>query len=246
MTYLSIDEAKKLRHLLMVFFALPYSTDLDGKDVEKLIRRVKGIEGPISRRKELFDIVSGTVGYSVKTLFKRPLAQMVDLQEQRFCDKADLDVVRQAKYAVPDHSAQAQGEVLLSYMRRRAKEQMDARGITLAKSAILLKYWNPPRTTFQMRYWEEDFLGYIDDLWDRNARGEIYWVEKDAGLHGQDHRTRVRLIRMHYKHNQIFTDHHIPRDAQVIDFRARVRDWEELYGFLYGNGDDFEDTQALF
>ncbi len=39
---------------------------------------------------------------------------------------------------------------------------------------------------------------------------------------------------MHYKHNQIFTDHVIPPDADVIEFDARVRGWDELHEYLYG------------
>ena len=231
--YLTGAQQIHMRQLLMVFFSLPYSTDLDGKDVEKILRTVKGASGAISRRKELFDIVIGDVGYSVTTLYKRPTAVMVDLQEQRFCDKADLEKVRQVAYESEGESAHAQGEVLLAYMHTRLKEHMAARGIEHARSAILLKSWNSSRTHFSMRYWEEDVLGYIDNLWARHQQGTLRWVEKAAGLHGQDASSGERLIRMHYKHNQIFTDHKIPDDADVIDFDAKVRTWEELYTFLY-------------
>lgn len=236
MAYLSQSEYAEMRRMLMVFFALPYSTDLDGKDVEKIIRNVKGLTGPESKRKELFDIVDGSTGYSVKTLKKPPTALVVDLQEQRFCDKEEMDRIRAKIHASPSHSVAAQGAVLLGYMRRRILEQMDERGVEIAKSAILLKYWDTPtKTQFQMRYWEEDFFGYIDDLWKRNEEGKIAWVEQPAGLHAQDPVSGLRLLRMHSKHNQIFTDHAIPTDATKIEFTARRRSWNELYEHLYSS-----------
>ncbi len=179
MTYLDDAERDHLRRMLMVFFALPYSTDLDGKDVEKLIRVVRRVEGDLSRRKELFDILDAGVGYSVKTLFKPRTARVVDLQEQRFCDKDDLEVVRAQKRGLEDSPA-AQGDVLLTYMHKRITEQMAERGIHTAKSSVLLKWWNSSRTSFQMRYWEEDFLAYVTDLCTRNANGEMRWVEQGA------------------------------------------------------------------
>ena len=45
MSYLSADQVQELGKLLKTFFALPYSTDLDGKDAETLIRIVKGATG---------------------------------------------------------------------------------------------------------------------------------------------------------------------------------------------------------
>jgi hypothetical protein len=39
--YLDADELKLLGRLLRTFFSLPYSTDLDGKDAEALMRLVK-------------------------------------------------------------------------------------------------------------------------------------------------------------------------------------------------------------
>ena len=38
MSYLSSQQLGELGRLLHTFFALPYSTDLDGKDAETLIR----------------------------------------------------------------------------------------------------------------------------------------------------------------------------------------------------------------
>ncbi len=112
MSYLSKDQLVELSRLLRTFFCLPYSTDLDGKDAETLIRIVKKAVGPRSKRKELFDIIDGDVGYSVKTLFKSPNAVRVDLQEQRFCD---VDEVRVLRAAGGDNAA-AQGKILLRYM----------------------------------------------------------------------------------------------------------------------------------
>lgn len=226
-----------LGRLLRTFFALPYSTDLDGKDAETLLRIVKGATEVRSKRKELFDIVDGKVGYSVKTLFKTPSAKRVDLQEQRFCDVEEVRRMR----ADGGNNAAAQGKILLGYMHDRIKEQMDARGIEVAKSLILLKYWNATRTSFEFLYWEEDFMGFINELQSRDAAGEIEWVMQEAGLHARDklrlvqRRGRleaepeeVRLLRMHYKHNQIFTDHDIPSDASRISFSVRPFNWEEI------------------
>jgi hypothetical protein len=89
---------------------------------------------------------------------------------------------------------------------------------TSSEAAILLKSWNSDRTDFQMRYWEEDFFEYIDRLWWRHEAGDIRWVEQPAGPHAQDPESGLRLLRMHSKHNQIFTDHFIP-DNQKLTFQ---------------------------
>ncbi|MEB6641390.1 hypothetical protein ACTG1L_09250 [Aeromonas hydrophila] len=223
MAYLSNEQEQHLAQLLRTFFAIPYSTDLDGKDVETLLKIVKKSKGRSSKRKELFDIVDGKIGYSVKTLKKTPQSVRVDLQEQRFCDPIDANS--------PPHD---QGEILLSYMVRRIKEQMQNRSVEIAKSLILLKHWNTARTSFFFKYWEEDFLGYIEELWSRHKAGEIEWVKQDSGLHGRDLNRQddkgnnVRLIRMHYKHNQIFTDHDIPDDANIIEFESKPLTWEQV------------------
>lgn len=241
MSYLSPNQLKELGLLLRTFFSLPYSTDLDGKDAETLIRLVKGATGPRSKRKELFDIIDGEYGYSVKTLFKPPASTRVDLQEQRFCD---VDEVRRMRAEGGDNAA-AQGRILLSYMHDRIREQMTERGITVAKSLILLKYWNTSRSKFEFMYWEEDFIGFVEELLKRDAAGEIEWVVQEAGLHARD-RLRlapkrgkiggnpepVRLLRMHYKHNQIFTDHDIPADVDRISFSCKPLTWEEMAKML--------------
>jgi hypothetical protein len=237
LSYLSPAQIQEFARLLRSFFALPYSTDLDGKDAETLLRIVKGATETRSRRKELFDILDGASGYSVKTLFKAPDAARVDLQEQRFCEVEEVRSMR----AAGGGNAAAQGRILLQYMHDRITEQMAARQITDAKSLILLKHWDNSRTRFQFRYWEEDFLGYIDNLRARDEAGEIEWVVQDAGLHARDRlrlaprRGRadadpepVRLLRMHYKHNQIFTDHDIPPDADRIAFSVRPFSWVEV------------------
>lgn len=223
MAYLSKDQEQQLAQLLRTFFAIPYATDLDGKDVEALLKIVKMSKGRSSKRKELFDIVDGKFGYSVKTLKKAPQSVRVDLQEQRFCDPID-----------PNSPPHEQGEVLLSYMIRRIKEQMNNRSVEIAKSLILLKHWNTARTSFFFKYWEEDFLGYIEELWSRHKAGEIEWVKQNSGLHGRDLNRQddkgnnVRLIRMHYKHNQIFTDHDIPVDANIIEFESKQLTWNQV------------------
>lgn len=241
MSYLSATQVQELGLLLRTFFALPYSTDLDGKDAETLIRLVKGATGPRSKRKELFDIIDGEIGYSVKTLFKQPASTRVDLQEQRFCD---VEEVRRMRGQGGDNAA-AQGRILLGYMHDRIREQMDERGIAVAKSLILLKYWNTARSKFQFMYWEEDFIGFVENLRERDAAGEIEWVVQEAGLHARD-RLRlapkrgkadgppepVRLLRMHYKHNQIFTDHDIPEDADRISFTCNPLTWKEIAKML--------------
>lgn len=251
MSYLSSPQLKELGLLLRIFFSLPYSTDLDGKDAETLIRLVKGAAGPRSKRKELFDIIDGDHGYSVKTLFKPPTASRVDLQEQRFCD---VEEVRKMRSEGGDNAA-AQGRILLGYMHERIREQMKARGIAVAKSLILLKYWNKARTKFEFMYWEEDFIGFVENLLARDAAGEIEWVVQEAGLHARD-RLRlaprrgsqnashdpVRLLRMHYKHNQIFTDHDIPSDAERIAFACKPLTWNELAKMLDAQ---VEGTSAL-
>lgn len=237
MSYLSPDEVQILGNLLKTFFSLPYSTDLDGKDAETLIRIVKGSTGPRSKRKELFDIIDGISGYSVKTLSKSPRATRVDLQEQRFCD---VEEVRKMRSENADNAA-AQGHILLTYMHDRIHEQMTERNITTAKSLILLKDWNEARTEFNFVYWEEDFIGFVNNLKQRNEAGEIDWVMQDAGLHARDKNRLVhkygrmnespepiRLLRMHYKHNQIFTDHDIPLDANKISFNVNQLSWDKL------------------
>ena len=228
--FLARSEVEQLTKLLKTFFILPYSTDLDGKDAEKLLRIIKGATGRLSRRKELFDIIDGDIGYSVKTLNKTPKAVRVDLQEQRFCDVKEL----QKLIATGTHSNENQGKILLSYMRNRDMAQMKNVGVSEAKSLILLKHWNSEKTEFEFKYWEEDFLGYIDELWNRNISGEIEWISQAAGIHARD-RLRfdkkgknVRLLRMHPKHNQIFTDHDIPADAVRISFSLKQIDWLEL------------------
>lgn len=230
MTYLSEVERSTLAKVLATFFSLPYSTDLDGKDAETLLRIAKGIRGRPSRRKELFDIVDGSVGYSVKTLRKAPSAVRVDLQEQRFCDAVDRD-----------DPPIRQGEVLLSYMVGRIREQMRARNVSVAKSMILLKNWDKSRTHYSFRYWEEDFIGYVEGLWARHQAGSIEWVQQPFGLHARDpgrqdaDGNNVRLLRMHYKHNQIFTDHDIPDDAVAIEFDVDRYSWMELGDILVGD-----------
>lgn len=232
--YLTPKQVQEFGTLLKAFFTLPYSTDLDGKDAETLLRIVKLASGRRSRRKELFDIIDGEIGYSVKTLFKSPTAIRVDLQEQRFCD---VDTMRKM-LAKGSSTDAAQGEILLGYMHRRITEQMTNCGISTATSLILLKHWNEDRSKFSFRYWEEDFLGYIDDLRERNEAGEIEWVLQPAGIHARD-RTRsdengkhVRLLRMHQKHNQIFTDHDIPDDAVKIEFTTTPVTWKQLAALL--------------
>jgi hypothetical protein len=215
MMYLNGAQVAELKKLLRAFFTLPYSTDLDGKDAETLIRIVKDAKGPRSKRKELFDIIDGDVGYSVKTLRKARTAVRVDLQEQRFCDVNEV----RAMMVNGAGGNEEQGKILLSYMRKRITDQMKARNIKTARSLILLKDWNTARTNFSFRYWEEDFLDYIDQLWDRNEKGEIEWVLQAAGIHARDRLRQdekgknIRLLRMHHKHNQIFTDHDIPAGA---------------------------------
>ena len=232
--YLTKNQAKELSQLLKTFFALPYSTDLDGKDAEYLLRTVKSINGPLSKRKELFDLIDGEVGYSVKTLRKNPQALRVDLQEQRFCD---VDEIRRMLASGAEDS-KAQGRILLMYMRGRIVDQMKGRGIKVAKSAILLKWWDKERKHYSFRYWEENFLGYLDHLWERNENGEIEWVLQPRGVHARDTMRQdakgnsVRLLRMHYKHNQIFTDHDIPEDAVQIEFDVKRVELKELAAFL--------------
>lgn len=232
--YLDAEQIEMFRRLLKTFFSLPYSTDLDGKDAETLLRIVKDVKGRPSRRKELFDIIDGEIGYSVKTLAKSYSSTRVDLQEQRFCDVEEIRRI----IANGSGSEMEQGRILLSYMRNRVLDQMKIRGVKVAKSLILLKNWNKEKTIFRFRYWEEDFLSYISQLYDKNERGEIEWIIQKAGLHGRDrHRqdgkgTNVRLLRMHYKHNQIFTDHEIPSDAIKIDFEVHRHSWEQLTTLL--------------
>ena len=165
----------------------------------------------------------------MKTLRKSPNATRVDLQEQRFCDVKVLQGL-----AAGEGSDVAQGEVILSYMRSRIVEEMDQRDVSQARSLILLKWWDTRRENFTFRYWEEDFIGYIDDLWMRNEDGEVEWVILPAGVHARDRRRQdssgknVRLLRMHHKHNQIFTDHDIPMDADRIAFSTKALTWDQL------------------
>ena len=229
--YLDPDQLQTLQRLLKTFFALPYSTDLDGKDAETLLKIAKGIGGgKKSKRKELFDIVCRDCGYSVKTLRKKKTATRVDLQEQRFCDTEGLNELRRQGTDTPEN----QGELLLRYMHNRIVGEMDRRSIEEARSLILLKDWDADRKNFNFAYWEEDFLGYVDQLWSRHQAGEIEWVQHGAGIHGRDRLRQddkgnnVRLIRMHAKHNQIFTDHDIPKDSHRFDFRVEPLDWGEL------------------
>ena len=228
--YLNSRQMSRLSDLLKTFFSLPYSTDLDGKDAETLIRIAKEVEGPRSKRKELFDIVDGDVGYSVKTLFKNPTAARVDLQEQRFCD---VEEIRKMMISGTSDN-ETQGKIILNYMRSRIIEHMNARNIKTARSIILLKFWDESKTNFKFRYWEEDFLSYIDDLWNRNENGEIEWVNLSAGIHARDRKRQdkneknIRLLRMHHKHNQIFTDHDIPKDSINISFKSNRLSWGEL------------------
>ncbi|MDT5120671.1 MAG: hypothetical protein QOC96_153 [Acidobacteriota bacterium] len=237
--YLDKDQVTLMTRLLKVFFSLPYSTDLDGKDCETLLRIVKDAKGDISKRKELFDLIHEGTGYSVKTLQKQVTATRVDLQEQRL---GSVEKIRSLKIKGIG-TENEQGELLLDYMRTRIKTEMKRRNIKVAKSAILLKSWDKNRKDYVFRYWEEDFYSYITDLWNKNKAGQIEWVIQGAGLHGRD-RTRqetkgnnkgrnIRLIRMHYKHNQIFTDHDIPKDANRIEFSVRKATWEELSDILY-------------
>ena len=231
--YLSPEEVVKLRRLLITFFSLPYSTDLDGKDAETLLRIVKGSTNDRSKRKELFDIIDGNVGYSVKTLRKRPNVKRVDLQEQRFCN---VDEVRElAKAGGKDE--QKQGQLILEYMRERIVKQMRIRSIQVARSLILLKDWDKDRRNFQLVYWEEDFLGYIDQLCRWNAQEHIEWVVLPAGIYARKlphpaSKAPVRLLRMHYKHNQIFTDHDVPADAVRISFEVHPLSWEATADLL--------------
>ncbi len=237
--YLSEDQTALLTRLLKVFFSLPYSTDLDGKDCETLLRIVKGAKGSISKRKELFDIIHEGTGYSVKTLQKKVTDPKVDLQEQRLGSVDKIRILKAKGLGTEDE----QGEILLDYMRTRITTELERHHIKIAKSAILLKSWDKARKDYVFRYWEEDLFAYINDLWNKNKAGRIEWVIQSGGLHGRD-RTRqetmgknkgrnIRVIRMHYKHNQIFTDHDIPPDTNRIEFSVKKASWEELSDILY-------------
>ncbi len=241
MDYLDSQQIVEFGTLLKTFFTLPYSTDLDGKDAETLLRIVKGAKGPVSKRKELFDIIDGNVGYSVKTLKKAPLSVRVDLQEQRFCDVDEVRALR----ALGEENSREQGAILLGYMVDRITAQMKLRKIAVAKSLILLKHWDISRKKFSFVYWEEDFLAYVQNLISRNEKGEVEWLAQAAGLHARDKlrqvkrkiekhekTVNVRLLRMHYKHNQIFSDHDIPKDAQKISFDVEQLDWTALVKLL--------------
>lgn len=164
--YLSEEQYVLFARLLQTFVTLPYSTDLDGKDVETLLRIIKGPQGRHSRRKELFDIIDGTTGYSVKTLRKSFKSRRVDLQEQRYCD---VDEIRRI-IANGGGNEKEQGQLLLHYMSSRIQDQMRIHGIEVAKSLILLKGWDKARTHYRFKYWEEDFLGYISNLIRKSQR----------------------------------------------------------------------------
>jgi hypothetical protein len=248
--YLDTDQIALLTTLLRTFFMLPYSTDLDGKDVETLLRIVKNSNGVMSKRKELFDIIDGNVGYSVKTLNKGLTTKRVDLQEQRFCDVQKMKQMIADQKVSSEDSKIAQGHILLSYMQRRIDEQMAARNVTVAKSLILLKHWNRAKTDFVFRYWEEDFKAYIDNLLAKNDNGEIEWDMQSAGLHGRDklkqsRGVNVRLLRVHFKHNQIFTDHDIPDDVVEMRFVANQLSWQSLATLLQGH-EKINEQMALF
>src|SRR6266581_4400571 len=212
--YLSQPQLAHLKRLLVAFFSLPYSTDLDGKDAETLLKIAKGLDGSEkSKRKELFDIVYERIGYSVKTLRKKKTCVRVDLQEQRFCDVKKLQEMRLSGQATPGK----QGALLLGYMQERIDSAMKKRKVRAARSLVLLKDWDKSRENYSFIYWEEDFRKFIHTLVKRDKKGEIEWVLHRAGLHGRDKLRKdpegksVRLIRVHFKHNQIFTDHDIPK-----------------------------------
>ena len=229
--YLSKGQLSHLQRLLVAFFSLPYSTDLDGKDAETLLKIAKGLDGTEkSKRKELFDIVYKRVGYSVKTLRKKKTCVRVDLQEQRFCDVKKLQEMHLSGQATPEK----QGALLLGYMQERIDSAMKKRDVIAARSLVLLKDWDKMRETYSFIYWEEDFQKFIHTLVDRNKKGEIEWVLPGAGLHGRDKLREdsegksVRLIRVHFKHNQIFTDHDIPANAHRFELKIKRRTWEEI------------------
>ena len=228
--YLSATQVKEFTELLHAFFRLPYSTDLDGKDAETLIKIVKGSTDPVSKKKELFDIKDGSIGYSVKTLKKAPSSSRVDLQEQRL---GNVEEIRNLRNQNQDNGA-AQGQILLQYMLDRIRKEMADKKLSQARSLILLKHWNKLQTDFSFRYWEEDFLHYVENLYSRNEAGEIDWVILPGGLHGRDKLNQdgkgknIRLLRMHYKHNQIFTDHDIPKTTTNMEFSLNRIQWAEL------------------
>lgn len=233
--YLNRSQLTLLKRLLKAFFSLPYSTDLDGKDAETLLKIAKGLKGSEkSKRKELFDIIFGEVGYSVKTLRKRKTCVRVDLQEQRFCDVKAL----QAMHSSGQATAEKQGALLLGYMKDRIDAEIKKRAVTGARSLVLLKDWDKSRENYSFIYWEEDFRDFVQTLVNRNKKGEIEWVLQGAGLHGRDKLRKdvegksIRLIRVHFKHNQIFTDHDIPKNAHRFDISAKRRDWEEIVRLL--------------
>lgn len=233
--YLNGSEFALLKRLLTVFFSLPYSTDLDGKDAETLLKIAKGLkEIGKSKRKELFDIVHGAIGYSVKTLRKKKTCMRVDLQEQRFCDVKTLQELHSSGHA----TAEKQGALLLGYMKARIDSEMKKRAVKGARSLVLLKDWDKSRENYSFIYWEEDLRNFIQTLVKRDGNCEIEWVLHGAGLHGRDKHRKdaagkfVRLIRVHFKHNQIFTDHDIPKNAHRFDLSVKRREWEEIARLL--------------
>ena len=254
MIHLQPEEKARLERLLKAYFMLPYFTSLHGKDAEAILRLVKGGELKPSKSKELFDIVDGVTGYSVKTLRVESLPldtrsakarpkktrSRVDLQEQRLCDVEEMRRLLASGDSGRGKTKQ-QGEILLSYMQARITSEMARRNVKRAMSLVLLKNWDAKRRKLAFRYWEEDFRAYIDDLVRRDEANEIEWVRLERGLHGRDLKRRgrggdnLRLLRMHDKHNQIFTDHDIPEDAAVIEFEINPYSMDELLQVLEGN-----------
>lgn len=239
--YVNKSQLALLKRLLTAFFTLPYSTDLDGKDAETLLKIAKGLEGSEkSKRKELFDIVHDEVGYSIKTLRKKKTCVRVDLQEQRFCDVKSLQAMNSSGQA----AAEKQGALLLGYMKVRVDLEMKKRAVKGARSLVLLKDWDKTREKFSFIYWEEDFQDFVHTLVRRDKEGEIEWVLQGAGLHGRDKSRKdakgksVHLIRVHFKHNQIFTDHDIPKNAHRFDITVKRRDWKAIVRLLEEAGAD--------
>ena len=131
-------------------------------------------------------------------------------------------------------TAEKQGALLLGYMKDRIDSEMKKRAVKGARSLVLLKDWDKSLVNYSFIYWEEDFCEFIQTLVNRDKKGEIEWVLQGAGLHGRDKNRKdaegkcTRLIRVHFKHNQIFTDHDIPKDARRFDVSVKRRTWEEI------------------
>ena len=123
-------------------------------------------------------------------------------------------------------------------MNERIDSEMKKRAVTGARSLVLLKDWDKNREDYSFIYWEEDFRAFVQTLAARDKMGEIEWVLQGAGLHGRDKKRKdvqgksVRLIRVHFKCNQIFTDHDIPKNAQRFAINVRRRNWEETSRLL--------------